>query len=303
MLKKLLSIYENSIMFPDKPNKPFEQFYIFNNEIENEWIGIPKTVVTEKELTLLKILYQLVEFQSPSSNSTAKGWDQFLFLDGPPPVYNPEASVRFIQLQINGEETNQMEIESALKGFFAEEVIIIWENRNRGIVVEENNLMVLTEEDFISMSETLENDFYVKISFYIGKFNPFSDQLRTQFHQEKEYFSFGNANLVTFLKIFTFERVFPAYLAYHLPNELKQMVTQVIFGVFNDDPEMYSTIKVFLENNLNASLTAKKLYIHRNTLQYRIDKFIDKTGIQLKDFYGAFTVFLACLLFEQRQKK
>jgi DNA-binding PucR family transcriptional regulator len=66
---------------------------------------------------------------------------------------------------------------------------------------------------------------------------------------------------------------------------------------------MYSSIKVFLENNLNASLTAKKLYIHRNTLQYRIDKFIDKTGIQLKDFYGAYTVFLACLLFEQSQKK
>jgi DNA-binding PucR family transcriptional regulator len=88
-----------------------------------------------------------------------------------------------------------------------------------------------------------------------------------------------------------------------LPGELKQRATQVIFGVFNDDPEMYSSIKVFLENNLNASLTAKKLYIHRNTLQYRIDKFIDKTGIQLKDFYGAYTVFLACLLFEQSQKK
>ena len=63
---------------------------------------------------------------------------------------------------------------------------------------------------------------------------------------------------------------------------------------------MYATIKVFLENNLNASLTAKKLYIHRNTLQYRIDKFIDKTGIQLKDFYGAFTVFLACFFLNKK---
>ena len=255
------------------------------------------------ELTLLQTIYQLVEIQSPARNSTAKGWDEFLLLDGPPPVTNPETSVRFIQFQINGEETNQMEIESALQGFFTEEVIIIWENKNRGIVIEENKLMFLSEEEFISMSETLESDFYVKISFYIGKFNPFSDKLRTQFLQEKEYFSFGNANLVPFPNIFTFERVFPAYLAYHLPGELKQRATQVIFGVFNDDPEMYSSIKVFLENNLNASLTAKKLYIHRNTLQYRIDKFIDKTGIQLKDFYGAYTVFLACLLFEQSQKK
>lgn len=303
MLRKLLSIYENSILFPEKPVKPLEQFYIFYYEIENEWIGIPKTIVTEKELTLLKTIYQLVEFQFPASISATKGWDEFLLLDGPLPNYNPETYFRFIQFQIKGDDTIQIEIESALKGFFTEEVIIIWENRSRGIVIEEINAIALTEEELISMSETLESDFYVNISFFIGKFNPFSDQLRSKYLEEKEYFSFGLANMVNLLNIYTFERIFPAYLAYHLSDEIKQRVNQIIIGIFNDDQEMYSTIKVFLENNLNASLTAKKLYIHRNTLQYRIDKFIDKSGIQLKDFYGAFTVFLACLLFEQSPKK
>ncbi len=303
MLRKLLSIYENSILFPEKTVKSLEQFYIFYYEIESEWIGIPKTVVTEKELTLLKTIYQLVEFQSPASISATKGWDEFLLLNGPLPTYNPETNFRFIQFQIKGDDTIQIEIESALKGFFTEEVIIIWENRSRGIVIEQSNAIALTEEELISMSETLESDFYVKISFFIGKFNPFSDHLRSKYLEEKEYFSFGIANLVNSLDIFTFERIFPAYLAYHLQDEIKQRVNQLIIGIFNDDQEMYSTIKVFLENNLNASLTAKKLYIHRNTLQYRIDKFIDKSGIQLKDFYGAFTVFLACLLFEQSLEK
>ncbi|MEH7503218.1 helix-turn-helix domain-containing protein [Neobacillus drentensis] len=303
MLRKLLSIYENSILFPEKTVKSLEQFYIFYYEIESEWIGIPKTVVTEKELTLLKTIYQLVEFQSPASISATKGWDEFLLLNGPLPTYNPETNFRFIQFQIKGDDTIQIEIESALKGFFTEEVIIIWENRSRGIVIEQSNAIALTEEELISMSETLESDFYVKISFFIGKFNPFSDHLRSKYLEEKEYFSFGIANLVNSLNIFTFERIFPAYLAYHLQDEIKQRVNQLIIGIFNDDQEMYSTIKVFLENNLNASLTAKKLYIHRNTLQYRIDKFIDKSGIQLKDFYGAFTVFLACLLFEQSLEK
>jgi DNA-binding PucR family transcriptional regulator len=303
MLKKLLSIYENSILFPEKPVNPPEQFYIFNNEIENEWIGIPKSVVTEKELTLLKTIYQLVEFQIPSRNSAAKGWDTYLFLDGSLPEYNPQVNLRFIQFQFNSDDINKIEIESALKGFFTEEVIIIWENSSRGIVIEEDKAIALTEEELISMTETLESDFYVKISFFVGKFNPFSNQLRSKFLQEKEYFSFGITNLINQLNIFTFERIFPAYLGYHLPPEIKQKVMQVLFGVFCDDQELYATIKVFLENNLNASLTAKKLYIHRNTLQYRIDKFIDKSGIQLKDFYGAFTVFLACLLFEQSLEK
>ena len=303
MLRKLLSIYENSILFPNKPDKPADQLYIFFNEIENEWIGIPKTAVTEKELTLLQTIYQLVETQSSVRNAATKGWDEFLLEDGPPPSFSAEKKFRFIQFQINGEDTNQIEFESALKGFFTEEVIIIWENEHRGIVIEEETAFSLPEEELISMSETLESDFYVKIYFFIGKFNPFNDQLRSNFLLEKKYFSFGISNLMSFINIFTFERVFPAYLAFHLPAELKQMVNQIIFQVFNDDPEMYSTIKVFLENNLNASLTSKKLYIHRNTLQYRIDKFIDRTGIQLKDFYGAFTVFLACLLFEQSPKK
>jgi DNA-binding PucR family transcriptional regulator len=88
-------------------------------------------------------------------------------------------------------------------------------------------------------------------------------------------------------------------VAFSLPESIKDKVKLELSTVFTEDPELFTTIKVFLENNLNASLTAKKLYIHRNTLQYRIDKFIEKTGVQLKDFYGAFTVFLACLLFEQ----
>jgi len=303
MLRKLLSIYENSILFPDQPITHSEQLYVFFSEMEKEWIGIPKSEVTEKELTLLQTIYQLVENPSSVQSSVTQGWDTYLLEDGPPPSYHAETNLRFIQFQINGDDTNQFEIESALKGFFTEGVIIIWENKRRGIIIEEATIVSLTEEELISMSETLESDFYVKIAFFVGKFNSFHDQLRSKFLLEKEFFSFGLINLVSLMNIFTYERVLPAYVAYHLPMDLKPKIHQGIFEVFNDEPEMYSTIKVFLENNLNASLTAKKLYIHRNTLQYRIDKFIDKSGIQLKDFYGAFTVFLACLLFEQSQKR
>ncbi|WP_312472394.1 helix-turn-helix domain-containing protein [Neobacillus sp.] len=300
MLRKLLSIYENSILFPNQPENPSEQLYIFCNDEENEWIGIPKTDISEKELTLLKTIYQLVEVQTSFYLSSKSGWSEFLFFDGPLPPYDSGTHFRFIQFQISSHDANQFEIESALKGFFTEEVTIIWESSSRGIVIEEKNLISLSEDELISMSETFESDFYVKISFFIGKLHPFSHQLRSQLLREKEYFTFGITNLGN-PNIFTFERVFPAYLANQLPEELKQKVNQEVVEIFHDDQEMFSTIKFFLENNLNASLTAKKLYIHRNTLQYRIDKFSEKTGIGLKDFYGAFTVFLACLLFEQNQ--
>lgn len=301
MLKKLLVLYENSILFTEKPKNPSDQLYVFFNDIEDEWIGIPKNEISDKELTLLKTIYTLVDYQTPLVPSSAKGWYDFLLLDGPPPIYPSDTYFRFIQFHINNSDASQIEMESALKGFFTEEVSIIWESSRRGIVIEEKKQVSLSEEELISMSETLESDFYVKTSYFIGKFHHISEQLRLRFLQEKEYFSFGISHLGT-KDIFTFEHIFPAYLAAHLPMELKNRGIQGISEVFTEDQDLFSTIKVFLESNLNASLTAKKLYIHRNTLQYRIDKFYEKTGIGLKDFYGAFTVFLACLLFEQNHK-
>jgi hypothetical protein len=302
MLKKLLSIYHGSILLPNLPKNQSEKYFYFYSDTENLWIGLPKTEVSDKELILLKTLFSLVEFHASNLAPLAKEWYDFLLLDSPPPPHYAGSNLRFIQFYINGTDANQMEIESALKGFFTEEVLIIWENERQGIVIEEKKQISLSEEELISMTETLESDFYVKISFFIGKLHVFSGKLRAKFLQEKEYFLFAINNLGNH-NIFTFERVFPAFLAYYLPVELKEKACEEIIEVFVDDPEMFSTIKVFLENNLNASLTAKKLYIHRNTLQYRIDKFSEKTGIGLKDFYGAFTVFLACLLFEYKNVK
>ncbi len=66
----------------------------------------------------------------------------------------------------------------------------------------------------------------------------------------------------------------------------------------SNDKELIESIKVFFQCNLNVSLAAKQLYLHRNTLQYRIDKFIEKTGLNIKTFEGAVAVYLAFLSFE-----
>ncbi|MCY8607352.1 helix-turn-helix domain-containing protein, partial [Bacillus sonorensis] len=47
----------------------------------------------------------------------------------------------------------------------------------------------------------------------------------------------------------------------------------------------------YMQCNLNASLTAKRLFIHRNSLQYRIDRFIEKTGIDIRQFEEAAAVY------------
>jgi DNA-binding PucR family transcriptional regulator len=297
MLNKLQSLFPNAILFSVPPQNSLEKYFVFFDRSHEEWIGIPRGDISEKELNILKTFLELEELHSSVTSPLTKCWHEFLFSNGQLPPYHEE-NIRFIQFRINGNVVDQSEIDIALKGFFSNDILIVWESGQNGVVIENHNLMPLSEKELISMTETFESDFYIHITFYIGKQHPCTDRLPIHFRDEREYFIFGLKHLAP-LKIFTFERVFPSYLAFSLPDTIKGKVNEALSEVFAEDSEMFATLMVYLENNLNASLTAKKLYIHRNTLQYRIDKFTEKTGIQLKDFHGAFTVFLACLIFEQ----
>lgn len=57
-------------------------------------------------------------------------------------------------------------------------------------------------------------------------------------------------------------------------------------------PETIETILGFIDQNMNASKTAKALYMHRNTLNYRLDNFINRTEIDVRSFKGALAIYL-----------
>jgi hypothetical protein len=59
------------------------------------------------------------------------------------------------------------------------------------------------------------------------------------------------------------------------------------------------TAKAFIKHNLNASLAAKRVHVHRNTFNYRLDKFITNTGINIRDFKGAAAMFMILQLIDE----
>lgn len=301
MINKLHSLFPGSLLLKAQPLNSMDTYHVLFDRSTMEWLAIPRTEVDERELFILQAIYELIEPQAPILSPLIKGWQQFLFQNGQPPVYEEE-KVRIIQFRLQGDMVEQSELESALKGFFSDDILVIWENRKSGVIILKQSLPLIAENDIISMSRTLESDFYVKIFFFLGKQYVFSPLLPKRLFEEHEYFTFGQ-NHLAHMKVFTLERIFPAYLAFHLSDSLKEKMNPDLIHIFKEDPEMFTTLKIFLESNLNASLTAKKLYIHRNTLQYRIEKFTEKTGIQLKDFHSAFTVFLTCLVYEQNYSK
>ena len=88
-------------------------------------------------------------------------------------------------------------------------------------------------------------------------------------------------------------------LIYQLPIPLCRMFIREIFGgksPDNFDEETLITINKFFENNLNVSETSRQLYIHRNTLVYRLDKLQKMTGLDLRVFEDAITFKIALMV-------
>lgn len=107
-------------------------------------------------------------------------------------------------------------------------------------------------------------------------------------------------------KIFYAEKNVAAYstlgigrLIYQLPVNLCKIFIDEIFGenVPSDlDEETLTTINKFFENNLNVSETSRQLFVHRNTLVYRIEKIQKSTGLDLRNFDDALTFKIALMV-------
>ena len=82
---------------------------------------------------------------------------------------------------------------------------------------------------------------------------------------------------------------------YKLNENLELLMDSDAKEIFNDE-EMLNTAEEFLENSLNASETSRKLYLHRNTLTYRLDKIEKATGLNIRKFSDAVTFRLITVL-------
>lgn len=95
-------------------------------------------------------------------------------------------------------------------------------------------------------------------------------------------------------------------LIYQLPSTLCEMFLQEVFkrgSLEALDRETLVTIQAFFENNLNVSETSRKLFVHRNTLVYRLEKIKKLTGLDLREFEHAITFKVALMVQKYVQSK
>lgn len=95
-------------------------------------------------------------------------------------------------------------------------------------------------------------------------------------------------------------------LIYHLPIPLCQVYLEEVFikGGFDSlDSETLETVKCFFDNNLNISETARKLFVHRNTLMYRLEKIKKLTGLDVRNFDHAIIFKIAMMIHIHMKEK
>lgn len=99
--------------------------------------------------------------------------------------------------------------------------------------------------------------------------------------------------------IINYENLGIGRLIYQLPTTLCEMFLQEVFKknpIDALDKETLFTINKFFENNLILSETARKLFVHRNTLVYRLEKIKKLTGLDLREFDDAITFKVALMV-------
>ena len=99
--------------------------------------------------------------------------------------------------------------------------------------------------------------------------------------------------------IISYENLGIGRLIYQLPTTLCEMFLQEVFkngSLDSLDRETLMTIQCFFENNLNVSETSRKLFVHRNTLVYRLEKIRKLTGLDLREFDHAITFKVALMV-------
>ena len=174
--------------------------------------------------------------------------------------------------------------------------------------VDEKNIIVVKELAENEQYENLRKTAEVILNLFRGDGNGVHISYGTVINELKEVSrSYKEARMALDVgRIFFEEQNIIAYsqlgigrLIYQLPIPLCKMFIKEIFdGKSPDefDEEILTTINKFFENSLNVSETSRQLYIHRNTLVYRLDKLQKSTGLDLRVFEDAITFKIALMV-------
>lgn len=149
-----------------------------------------------------------------------------------------------------------------------------------------------------SIADALSSEFYISCQVGIGTAVVGIKDLSRSLKEAQVALEVGKV-FDTEKDIISYDNLGIARLIYQLPTTLCEMFLQEVFkrgSIDSLDQETLFTIQKFFENNLNVSETSRKLFVHRNTLVYRLEKIKKITGLDLREFDDAIVFKVALMV-------
>lgn len=294
MIDQLQNVFKSLIRYDDTVQGHLKDYRWFKLK-EGPIIGIEKQELDEKTEETLSIFLEQYAPDAIHLTESERLWHSLIFqrqnaddIKTMQPL--PEGPYEIVLFHLKETMEEKTEFEEAVKSLFPAPITLLWENNQNGLLIFSGTDMVEETSLFHDIVNTLISDFYTDVSFYIGKKFKNINLAHVQYEWGKKAFQSVRKSLPEHQVYYLYHAV-PYLFLEEVPADLSKKLLDFL----PDEEELIGTVKMYLESNMNLSLASKRLYMHRNTVQYRIDKFIEKTGIDVKDFHGAITAYLAIL--------
>ena len=158
------------------------------------------------------------------------------------------------------------------------------------------------KEDLLKIArqieQTLHTELFIKTMIGIGTVASHLRELADSYKEAQVAIEVGKV-FDTEKTIINYENLGIGRLIYQLPTTLCEIFLSEVFkknSIDALDQETLFTINKFFENNLNVSETSRKLFVHRNTLVYRLEKIKKLTGLDLREFDDAIIFKVALMV-------
>lgn len=266
----LKKIYKHALI----SNSPNQDKDIFNYFDGRDYLHMKKMSLKDEELLLLESMM--------SQENSKSEWYDFLVkgLSSIPQISN---SIQCIHFNVNKINQNQDEWLTNFNSFFDKVYDSFFLNKHAGVILLENWKNSQDElEGFLSI---LDDDFSTSTRVFIG-ITTNAESLYEVFNEEQVLFKSNRSagKITDFIDTFI-----PYYIA---PQLKKSIVGQEIKKILDKDKDLISMIESLWKNQGNLSASAEELYLHRNTLNYRMDKLYNEYGLNLRNIQEVLLCYL-----------
>ncbi|SDN13087.1 PucR C-terminal helix-turn-helix domain-containing protein [Psychrobacillus sp. OK028] len=292
MINQLKEVFSTLKVHKDGSNQLDSDYKWFATDKE-EIIGIRNDELTSKDVSLLTTFLTPYNVKFPTPTQAERNWRKIIYsTDLGEKDWKPSHPFRFVYFSFNKNQIEPLLFKDAIEGLFDKQVPILWENEHEGFIIEQQ----MMEEESISYEQIIDilmSDLYVKITFFVGPYKKDMEDLTLYYHSltniAKRIFHYTTKSVLTYVE------AIPFLLTKQTDEDLRLDISKTILQEYIHDEETIHMMDTFFQCNLNLSETAKVLHLHRNSLQYRLDRFFEKTGIDIRQFQDAMTVSLALL--------